>query len=295
MEIQKKKFDLSYKIKFDSDNQIKLWVAKPVNDKYQKIIIFQTNFKPIKKYDDKQDNQVLYFDIKDEKLFQADLSIEFSKDKGLVDKNWQLANDLKYKNNLKSELFLEQTQAIKKLTKEITKDKEKLYDKVKAIFDFVVDNFQYQYPVKARGVKNLNLKKLRGDCGEYSALLVTMFRILGIPAKNQTGFVLYPRQKKALEHAWVSAYLGKIGWLDFDPQYAAIEKNKAKYFGKRSDYRIVFTQGYSIPIKPFIPHNYKIDFWQKLGLPMTNKSAQVLQPAVFVSDGQFKFKSSFGM
>ncbi|MBU1202453.1 transglutaminase-like domain-containing protein [Patescibacteria group bacterium] len=274
MKKQDKQFNLSYKLKFDhkNNNQIKFWFAKPVNNKYQKIINFSVSHGINRKYNDKQENEILYFDIKDKKDFIADLSVRLSKDTKLVNKNWSTVKKSEYKKYLKSELFLEQTPAIKKLTNEITKDKKTLPDKVKAIFDFVVDNFSYQYPVKNRGVKNLNLKNLRGDCGEYSALMVAMLRILGVPAKNQTGFVIYPKYKKVLEHAWLSACLGKAGWLDFDPQYAAIEKNKAKYFGQRNDYRIVFTNGYNIPLKP------------------GNKSVQVLQPVVCGSKVRFRNK-----
>ena len=274
MKKHSKQFNLSYKVKFDykNNNQVEFWLAKAVNNKYQKIIDFQTSQKAIRKYIDKQDNSILYFVLQDKKDFVADFSVKLSKDTKAINKNWAIVKKPENKKYLKSELFLEQTLAIKKLTKEITKEKKILHDKVKVIFDFVADNFKYQYPVKNRGAKNLNLKNLRGDCGEYSALLVTMLRIIGVPAKNQTGFVIYPKEKKVLEHAWVSAYLGKAGWLDFDPQYAAIEKNKAKYFGQRSDYRIVFTSGSNIRLKPGV------------------KSTQVLQPIKCIDSLKFRDK-----
>ncbi|MBU1952562.1 transglutaminase-like domain-containing protein [Patescibacteria group bacterium] len=295
MKNQVKKFDLFYTIKFvhKNNNQIKLWFARPVKSKYQKIVSFQTNLRSTKKYCDDQQNRILYFDLKYKNDFDVNLAIELSKDGELVSKNWSLVKDSNLKNYLKSESFLEQTPAIKKLTKEITREKKNLYDKVRAVFDFVVDNFKYQYPVKKRGVKHLNLKNLCGDCGEYGTMLVTMLRILGIPAKNQTGFVICQKQKKVLEHSWVSAYFKNIGWLDFDPQYADIEKNKDKYFGRRSDYRIVFTNGFNIPIKPDISPRYTVDFWHKAGLPMTRKSVQVLQPAVFVSKNKIEFRDKF--
>ncbi|PLX25861.1 hypothetical protein C0580_01165 [Candidatus Parcubacteria bacterium] len=247
-----RQFNLSYSIKFDhkKTDQIKFWLAKPVIDKYQRKIVLKSSNYPIKRYSDNYDNKILYFHLKNENKFLFDLGIELSKDKGRVLQNWSLPNDSKLKKYTKSELFLEQTTEVKKLTKQIVQDKKTLHDKVRVIFDFVIDNFHYQYPVKNRGVKNLNLKNLRGDCGEYSALMVTMLRILGVPAKNQTGFVVYPKQKKVLEHAWLSAYFKAVGWVDFDPQYAAIEKNKTKYFGKRSDYRVVFTSGYNVPLRP---------------------------------------------
>jgi len=288
-----KNFKLAYKINFsyqDFDNLIKLWLALPIKDKYQKVLSFTPSIRPFKKYSDKQGNKILYFKLKEEKEFSFELNLALAKSSHVHSKNWQRPSDNKLNRYLKSERFLEQTKDIKDLVESITQDKKTLYDKVKAVFDFVIDNFGYTYPVKKRGAKNLNLKKLRGDCGEYGALLVTMLRILGVPAVNQTGFVIHPRQQKIVEHGWVKAYFRTQGWLDFDPQYAAIEKNKAKYFGQRNDYRVVFTNGFNIPIESPIAREYRLDFWNKAGLPLSRKSVQVLQPAVFVGRVRMSFK-----
>jgi hypothetical protein len=267
----------------------------PIKSEHQRLVNFNTSLSPAKKYSDKQNNKIFYFNLKDSKEFSLDLDLELTKGKKLLDKDWHLPASGKLKRYLKSERYLEQTTEIKKLVESITKDKEDLHDKVRAVFDFIVDNFCYTYPVKRRGARHLNLERLRGDCGEYGALLVTMLRILGVPAMNQTGFVIFPREKKIVEHGWVSAYFKKQAWLDFDPQYAAIEKNKAKYFGQRSDWRVVFSNGFNIPIKSPIAREYKLDFWNKSGLPLSRKYVQVLQPAIFVGRSEFEFNDKISL
>jgi len=158
--------------------------------------------------------------------------------------------------------------------------------------NFIVKNFTYCYPVQQRGVKYLSLDNLIGDCGEYSSLFVTMCRILKIPARNNTGFVIFPKQKKINEHGWANIYLKPYGWLDFDTQYASLEKNASPYFGRRNDYRISFTNGFNIPLKPSIPKDFKINYWNEHGMPLTHTAAQTLQPIIFASQKEIEFKDS---
>ncbi|MBU1130946.1 transglutaminase-like domain-containing protein [Patescibacteria group bacterium] len=203
------------------------------------------------------------------------------------------------KNNLlprflSSEKFLEQTNDIKKLSLRITKNKKSLYDKMETIFHFVTNNFKYCYPVKNRGVKNLKLDKLIGDCGEYSSLLITMLRCLGLPSRNQTGFVIDPKSKKIVEHGWASAYIKPYGWMDLDAQYASIDKeNWRNYFFQRSGYRINFVNGFNIPIKPRLSPKFMSDNQKKIDTPFSYNSIQTLQPIFFVFKERIKFKENF--
>lgn len=292
-----KKFNIEYSATIKSpfiDNPLKLWLAKPSDTEYQKINRFISSVKPTKTYTDKQGNKILYFNLKKNQKVKLDVNITAT-----LTKNQATTTSLtpqKRKQYLKNEKFLEQTLQIKKLTQETIKNATTDSEKVRAVFNFIVNNFKYCYPVKKRGVKNLNLKKLRGDCGEYSSLFVTMCRVAGIPARNQTGFVIFEKQKTIQEHSWSSAYLPNQGWLPFDTQYAAIEKTKLnrskKYFGKSPEFKIVFTKGFNIPLKPEIKKQFKTNFWKSIGLPITNSSVQILQPLVFASTHPVKFTDS---
>ena len=117
-----------------------------------------------------------------------------------------------------------------------------------------------------------------------------MCRILKIPARNNTGFVISPDFRKIVEHGWASIYLKPYGWLDFDTQYASTEKNKMKYFGQRKDYRITFVNGFNIPLKPLIPKNFKLNNRDDSNISIKNNSAQILQPLVFISNNNLSPK-----
>lgn len=299
--IQKSKgFDIEYKANLVSpaNNDIRIWMAKPANSKLQKIKKFSILPVPQKIYQDNQGNKILYFHFKN----QEKIEIKFNARAILKQNKTKLNRDkiLVPKNILgryiKSEKFLEQTQEIKKLAKEITKNSRNDLDKIKSIFTFIAKNFKYCYPVKKRGVKNLDLNKLSGDCGEYSSLFVTMCRISGIPARNNTGFVVFPKHGKISEHGWASVYLKPYGWIDMDPQYASLKKNinigLRKYFGQRTDYRIILINGFNIQLKPAIPKNFQVAYWKNLGLPIANNSVQILQPIFFASKSKIKFKDN---
>lgn len=78
----------------------------------------------------------------------------------------------------------------------------------------------------------------RGDCSEYSTLMITLLRIQGIPARKVTGYLLTNQQgfnptvgqvfnfyasssgsTNLLGHAWVEYYIPDIGWIACEPQY----------------------------------------------------------------------------
>lgn len=270
-------------------------MAKPPNNDYQKISNFSVSFKPSSCYKDKQGNQIFYFDFKNFKKinFIVNFSIRLYQSKiNLKNKNNLLSKPNSLKRFLKSEKFLEQTNDIKKLSLKVTKDKQQLYDKMEAIFYFIIKSFKYHYPVQNRGVKNLKLNNLIGDCGEYSSLLVTLLRCLDLPSRNQTGFVIDPKSKKIVEHGWVSINIKPYSWLDLDPQYASLEKNWKKYFNQRSDYRINFVNGFNIPIRPRLTPEFMFDNQKKIDSPFSYSSIQTLQPIFFVFKKRIKFKEN---
>ena len=78
----------------------------------------------------------------------------------------------------------------------------------------------------------------RGDCSEYSSLMVTLLRIQGIPARKVTGICISnnPNLKPTkgqvfnfyltsgglnnfMGHAWVEYYVEDIGWIACDPTW----------------------------------------------------------------------------
>jgi len=293
----KKKFSFEYRATFlsDIDNSIKIWFAKPFDDSYQKIEKVTFSHKPKRIYLDKKGNDIVYFELSGASRHDLKINIIASITKRLFcnkRKKTIIGEKLYNQRFLESEKYLEQSNEIIDLTLNITKKAKSTEDKLKMLFEYIVSNFQYRYPVKHRGVSCLDLNSLKGDCAEYSSLFVTMCRILKIPARNETGFVLFPEQKKILEHAWSSVYLEKKGWVDMDTQYASIESRRVgfkKYFAKRSDYRLNFVHGFNISLKPILLREYDIKHNTNVILPLYKSTVQTLQPLIFISKKKLKF------
>ncbi len=106
---------------------------------------------------------------------------------------------------------------------------------VKNIFQFVMNHLEYEIVEnEKRGIRKA-LKRRRGDCSEYSELMVALCRIHNIPARVVTGKTI--QGDGTLEaHNWVEVFLLAYGWVPFDPTHAdgvnentTFEKMENKY------------------------------------------------------------------
>ena len=100
------------------------------------------------------------------------------------------------------------------LAAELTKDAESVKEKIIAIYDFVINNFTYDYDlaatVQSGYLPNLDevLHRKEGICFDYSALVTAMLRSQGIPARLEIGY--HGEQY----HAWISLFCEDNGWID---------------------------------------------------------------------------------
>jgi hypothetical protein len=297
MKFVPRKFNIEYLASLRPNKKagIKIWLAKPKNSIYQKIEEFKISEKPIFKYKEKNENEIFYFGFKKINNLSLKIKMKVTLKNSKSELNNKTASPIENNKLIsrytKSEKFLEQTNEIKGLTKKITERDGLAIDKIIRISKFLKKNFKYTYPVKKRGVKNLNLKKLKGDCGEAGALFVTMCRILKIPAINKTGYVIYYDELNNIyEHGWTSVYLNDAGWINIDPLAENIKKIKNRYIYEQKNYFLTTVGGFNVDLRPAIPKNHKIDYWKKLGLPITKKTVQILQPLVFSSPTKIIFK-----
>lgn len=146
--------------------------------------------------------------------------------------------------------YLEADQTIEKAM-ELTKDMKDPLEKVEAVYDYVVENIDYDYD-KAATVESgylpvldevLNSKK--GICFDYAALMTGMLRSQGMPCKLVVGYA------GNVYHAWINVWSEETGWIDgviyfdgkmwhrMDPTFASSENQSEsimEYIGNGMNY-----------------------------------------------------------
>ena len=135
--------------------------------------------------------------------------------------------------------------------KELTAGMEEPLDKVKAVYDFVVQTLTYDHQLAA-SVQSGYLPALdtvlankKGICFDYASLMTGMLRSQGVPCKLVVGYA------GTAYHAWISVWSQETGWIDgaiyfdgvswqrMDPTFASSGRQSAavmKYIGDGSNY-----------------------------------------------------------
>jgi len=123
------------------------------------------------------------------------------------------------KKYLKREpLFQVDNAKVQKQAQEIKGETEE--ELVRSIFDFVVNHMDYTLGYsQVRGAKKA-LTSAKGDCTEYSELMITLCRAKGIPARIVAGLTSVGPYTPNPRHNWVEVYFQKYGWIPFDPTFA---------------------------------------------------------------------------
>lgn len=181
MGVLKNPYKIRYTAKIKTDKPgIKIWFAQPVSHDFQKISDFFSSVSIKSKYQDKHKNRVLYFDLPKNREVNLDIDFKVKNEFFRKDVNPKIIKTIPknipiYRMQIKNDQFIEQTKEAKELAHFLSKNTKEPLEIVKNIFLYTKNTFKYQYPVKKRGVKNLNLKKLQGDCGENILRFLPLF------------------------------------------------------------------------------------------------------------------------
>jgi transglutaminase-like putative cysteine protease len=119
-------------------------------------------------------------------------------------------------------------------------------DTVKKIMAFVQRTVKTSgYDPEDRGALR-TLREKKGDCGDFTDLVVALCRAKGIPARVCTGYVTYPVSKDYVNrHAWVEAYTKQLGWIPFDPFHVALGGDR---FEEMKNYYLYMSRRLNDPI-----------------------------------------------
>lgn len=147
--------------------------------------------------------------------------------------------------------YTAQSKAVQKAA-ELVKGAATELDKVKAIYEYVIQNVTYDTElaktVQPGYLPNVDtvLANKKGICFDYAALMSAMLRSQNLPCKLVVGYV------GQVYHAWINVYIEDIGWVDsliyfdgttwrmMDPTFASAAgsdtKTLEKYVGDGKNY-----------------------------------------------------------
>ncbi|WP_231368310.1 transglutaminase-like domain-containing protein [Thermoanaerobacter indiensis] len=126
-------------------------------------------------------------------------------------------------------------------------------------FEYVIKEWINKVvPANTEEIPEFVACNLKGDCGFQALLFITLCRIVGIPARWQSGWYITPFL--ASPHDWALFFIPPYGWLPADLSFGGRYKNNQElrefYFGNLDAFRMVANSDF---MKNFAP---KKVFWR---------------------------------
>lgn len=149
------------------------------------------------------------------------------------------------------------TPYLKQLTKDITGNETNPLLKAKKIYDYITTHIHYSFVrpyITLPCLSEYMATGLKGDCGIYAVLFITLCRIAGIPASWQSG--LYCTPTTIGNHDWARFYIEPYGWLFCDCSFGGSgfrnhsEKQREFYFGHLDPFRIPSAKAFQSDLVP---------------------------------------------
>jgi len=157
------------------------------------------------------------------------------------------------------------TPYLKALTAEVVGDEKNPLVKARKIYDYITSHVMYSFVRQYFTITDIPeymASGLKGDCGIYALLFITMCRIAGVPARWQSG--LYATPLTIGNHDWAQFYVAPYGWMFADCSFGgaayragAVERWNF-YFGNLEPFRIPCCSDFQhefAPEKKFLRHD----------------------------------------
>lgn len=235
-------FDLSDQ---PADKETKLWIPYPVSDGDQLItkISISGNYKESAVYSDQKYSTPMLYAAWDKNATSRKLVFSFHAvrqevvRKDFPDKEgaWDPAD---YSMYLSPTSLGPIDGVVKDLADKIVADKTSVYDKAKAIYDWICENMYRDPGTKGCGPGDVCSLLLNpgGKCTDIHSVYVALARAVGVPAREVFGIRLGKEKVVDIttwQHCWAEFFLPGYGWVPVDP--ADVRKMMLKYDLKLAD------------------------------------------------------------
>jgi len=249
-----------------SGKNVRIWIPAAHSDDFQEVkVVSATGDLPLKRNrENKYGNEMYYAELG--KASKAELHFEVVYDMvreervvlgRSIPRLSQFTLDKRTaKRDTEPNALVPVTGAPANLASTITADKSTPLQKVRAIYDYVLENTTFDKSGSGWGrgdaLYAFNAKK--GDCTDFHSLFIAMVRSQGIPARFEIGFAL-PTDKssgKLTEYqCWADFFDPEHGWVPVDIAEAWKQEGKRDYsFGAIDGNRIEFSMGRDLKLNP---------------------------------------------
>lgn len=240
---------------------LRIWIPYPVIDNCQELEDFKLtgSFNSHFLTDREYGNTIIYLDPKqnilDKNISEITLSFKVKRKECNAYLNQPASNRILWLS-LRPNRLIPTKGSVKTLAKKITQGKTDDLERVRAIYDYLIDELTYyKDDPKICGIGNslLTLKFKKGICTDYHSLFISLVRSLGIPAKFEIGFRIpegVSESKLNGYHCWAKFYVKDKGWIPVDISEADKHPEKRDYFfGHIDENRFHLTSGRDIRLK----------------------------------------------
>lgn len=137
------------------------------------------------------------------------------------------------------------TSYLRELTGQVVGEEGDPLKKARRIYDYLTTHMMYSFVRQYGTIDDLTgfmATGLKGDCGIYALLFITMCRIAGVPARWQSGLYATPLEIGC--HDWARFYVEPYGWMYADCSFGGSawrdgnEERRDFYFGNLDPFRV---------------------------------------------------------
>ena len=149
------------------------------------------------------------------------------------------------------------THYVRALAKEIAGEETNPLLKARRVYDYLTQRPIYSFVRNYFTYPNLPeymLTSMKGDCGIFALSFITLCRVLGIPARWQSGLYCAPHDVGC--HDWAQFYCEPWGWLPVDASFgnaawhAGSPARQDFYFGHLEPFRLPAAREYQKTFDP---------------------------------------------
>lgn len=245
---------------------VRLWVPYPVSNNAQDIsnVRIEGNFSKSGIYGEKETGNLALYAEWTKPSKERTLSFTFdAKAMEQVRRDFPAEESdipVEIKEYLKSTAFIPTDGKIGEVALSVTKDKKKISDKARAVYQWVVENTTRDPNVKGCGIGDVEKMMVQksGKCADISSVFVAIARAAGVPAREVFGLRLGKNDEENMtggHHCWSEFYVPGYGWVPADSadvRKIMLTKNLDLkgaqnyidyYFGAVDEYRVALARG----------------------------------------------------